>query len=331
MQALFKARFEQALESQKLNIKKLEQELRRKGINPEDPVALASIQRVAATFFRAIDEKQGTPYVFPGDVRSGASTDEKRAPVTKDDEQEDIPGEDSDQEELDRFIAEIEEAADREFEEEEAADREEVTKIRYWAGDSSSGPGSHDRIRRPADVRRWVSEDENGESSATEDLDSEDDLLDAYDPEDGFVESNKGIQDDSFRERRASREKGNNLGSGSRRRVQGGNFPGAAASARSWGSEDDDGDKTDESNGSSRGRGVTLREKRENRGSGVRDSRSRKRGPGREAAASSEGWRSEDDQGGKSDDSDDEYWESDGEEVRTSRSVYDYQSSSDED
>ncbi|KAE8661696.1 Detected protein of unknown function [Hibiscus syriacus] len=35
------ARFEQALESQKLNIKKIEQELRREGINPEDPVAMA--------------------------------------------------------------------------------------------------------------------------------------------------------------------------------------------------------------------------------------------------------------------------------------------------
>lgn len=61
---MFKARFEQALESQKLNIKKIEQQLRRKGINPEDPIAMASIQNVASKFFRAIDEKQGTPYVF---------------------------------------------------------------------------------------------------------------------------------------------------------------------------------------------------------------------------------------------------------------------------
>ncbi|KAG8501519.1 hypothetical protein CXB51_003810 [Gossypium anomalum] len=64
---LTKGRFEQALEAQKLNIKKIEQELRRKGINPEDPVAMASIQRVAATFFNAIDEKEGSPYVFRGD------------------------------------------------------------------------------------------------------------------------------------------------------------------------------------------------------------------------------------------------------------------------
>ncbi|KAK8676340.1 hypothetical protein V6N13_034390 [Hibiscus sabdariffa] len=55
--SLFKARFEQALEAQKLNIKKIEQELRRKGINPEDTVAVASIQRVASTFFNEIDEK----------------------------------------------------------------------------------------------------------------------------------------------------------------------------------------------------------------------------------------------------------------------------------
>ncbi|KAF5192853.1 RNA-binding CRS1 / YhbY (CRM) domain protein [Thalictrum thalictroides] len=62
--ALFKARFEQALDSQKLNIKKIEQELRRMGVNPDDPVAMASIQRVAATFFNAIDDKKGSPYVF---------------------------------------------------------------------------------------------------------------------------------------------------------------------------------------------------------------------------------------------------------------------------
>ena len=58
LQALFKARFEQALESQKLNIKKTEQQLRRTGVNPEDPVAMASIQRVASTFFNAIDKKK---------------------------------------------------------------------------------------------------------------------------------------------------------------------------------------------------------------------------------------------------------------------------------
>ncbi|PPD86398.1 hypothetical protein GOBAR_AA38223 [Gossypium barbadense] len=104
--ALFKARFEQALEAQKLNIKKIEQELRRKGINPEDPVAMASIQRVAATFFNAIDEKEGSPYVFRGDKLPIAETKTTLA-------HEEAPAE-SDQEDLDRFIAEIEHAADRE-------------------------------------------------------------------------------------------------------------------------------------------------------------------------------------------------------------------------
>lgn len=128
--ALFKARFEQALESQKLNIKKIEQQLRRKGINPEDPIAMASIQKIASTFFRAIDEKQGTPYVFREDT--------KPMPETNDNLREDsdeLSPEYSDQEELDRFIAEIEQAADLEWEKEETAEKEEASKIRYWGKD----------------------------------------------------------------------------------------------------------------------------------------------------------------------------------------------------
>ncbi|CAA6671962.1 unnamed protein product [Spirodela intermedia] len=184
--ALFKARFEQALESQKLNIKKLEQELRRKGVNPEDPVALASIQRVAATFFRAIDEKQGTPYVFQGE-RSPTSPKKvaaAAAAVAAEEEDEGIPPEDSDQEELDRFIAEIEEAADREWAEEEAAEKEESSKIRYWAKGSGDGGGSggepdySGRSRRAAEVRRWVSDDEDSGVSAGEEFDSDVELLD---------------------------------------------------------------------------------------------------------------------------------------------------------
>ncbi|CAN6353740.1 unnamed protein product [Urochloa humidicola] len=123
--ALFKARFEQALESQKLNIKKIETQLRRKGINPEDPVAMASIQRVASTFFRAIDEQQGTPYVFHGDTQPSAGTTEIKEP-------RDQPSEDSDQEELDRFISEIESAAEKQWEEEEAAEKEESSRMQYW-------------------------------------------------------------------------------------------------------------------------------------------------------------------------------------------------------
>ncbi|XP_057492142.1 CRM-domain containing factor CFM9, mitochondrial-like isoform X2 [Actinidia eriantha] len=121
--ALFKARFEQALESQKLNIKKIEQQLRRKGVNPDDPVALASIQRVASTFFNAIDKKAGTPYVFREDKQFEA--------IPSTNLQQSEPADDSDQEELDRFIAEIENAADKEWAAEEAAEKEEFGKIRY--------------------------------------------------------------------------------------------------------------------------------------------------------------------------------------------------------
>lgn len=122
--ALFKARFEQALESQKLNIKKYEQELRRKGVNPDDPVAMASIQRVASTFFNAIDKKEGSPYVFQADKK-------KEIPADSSLENSQL-AEDSDQEELDKFIAEIEDAADKEWAAEEAAEKEELGKLRYW-------------------------------------------------------------------------------------------------------------------------------------------------------------------------------------------------------
>ncbi|KAJ8750396.1 hypothetical protein K2173_014311 [Erythroxylum novogranatense] len=137
--ALFKARFEQALESQKLNIKKIEQQLRRMGVNPEDPVAMASIQRVAATFFNAIDKKEGSPYVFQGDT---AMIEE---PIGNLEHSE--PHADSDQEELDRFIAEIEAAADKEFHEEEAAEKEEFGKIRYWNREDFGGRRRHEMYR----------------------------------------------------------------------------------------------------------------------------------------------------------------------------------------
>ncbi|XP_007031606.2 PREDICTED: uncharacterized CRM domain-containing protein At3g25440, chloroplastic [Theobroma cacao] len=138
--ALFKARFEQALEAQKLNIKKIEQELRRKGINPEDPVAMASIQRVASTFFNAIDEKEGSPYVFRGDQSSLLEPKTTLA-------QAEAPAE-SDQEELDRFIAEIEDAADREWAEGEEEEKEEIGRIRYWNRQEFGGkPGRLDDVR----------------------------------------------------------------------------------------------------------------------------------------------------------------------------------------
>ncbi|XP_047330804.1 CRM-domain containing factor CFM9, mitochondrial [Impatiens glandulifera] len=125
--ALFKARFEQALESQKLNIKKYEQDLRRKGYNPEDPVAVASIQRVASTFFNAIDRKEGSPYVFNENEPLLSREEDSKIGARQFD-----PAEDSDQEELDRFIAEIEDAADKEWAAEEEAEKEELSRIRYW-------------------------------------------------------------------------------------------------------------------------------------------------------------------------------------------------------
>ncbi|GAA0174912.1 RNA splicing factor [Lithospermum erythrorhizon] len=130
--ALFKARFEQALDSQKLNIKKLEQELRRKGVNPEDPVAMASIQRVASTFFNAIDQKEGSPYVFQGNNNHSEVN-------VNNDLQQPQSDDDSDQEELDRFIAEIEESADKEWAEEEAAEKEELGRLKYFNREDFGG------------------------------------------------------------------------------------------------------------------------------------------------------------------------------------------------
>ncbi|XP_016459005.2 CRM-domain containing factor CFM9, mitochondrial [Nicotiana tabacum] len=148
--ALFKARFEQALESQKLNIKKIEQELRRKGINPDDPAARASIQRVASTFFNAIDKKEGSPYVFQEDIgtKLGLSSSIDQTHST---------AEDSDQEELDRFIAQIEQAADDEWAAEEEAEKDEVGKMRYW---NKEDIGS--RFRRSGMMGSDESDDESG-------------------------------------------------------------------------------------------------------------------------------------------------------------------------
>lgn len=174
--ALFKARFEQALESQKINIKQIEQHLRRMGVNPEDPIAMASVQKVASTFFRAIDEKQGSPYVFHGD----------KDPLSESDEQEAHPAEDSDQEELDRFIAEIENAADDEWAAEEAAEKEEAGKIRYWdrpnGGNEWGGGDMPDKGRR--------------DTMNMEAMDSEDDV----------TGDNRGWVDTDSRNRRSQRE-----------------------------------------------------------------------------------------------------------------------------
>ncbi|XP_024975415.1 uncharacterized CRM domain-containing protein At3g25440, chloroplastic [Cynara cardunculus var. scolymus] len=158
--ALFKARFEQALESQKLNIKKIEQQLRRMNVNPDDPVAMASIQRVASTFFNAIDKKEGSPYVFRGDKPKETGIGGIK---------ESESGEDSDQEELDKFIAEIEDAADREWEEEEAAEKEEVNRIRYLYREDYDG-----RYTKPDMGRRAPQRSSNSENDEVDEDDEND-------------------------------------------------------------------------------------------------------------------------------------------------------------
>ncbi|XP_047174202.1 CRM-domain containing factor CFM9, mitochondrial [Vigna umbellata] len=220
--ALFKARFEQALESQKLNIKKIEQQLRRMGVNPEDPAAMASIQRVASTFFNAIDKKEGTPYVF----REGKqSIIEPPAGL-----EESEPTVDSDQEELDRFISEIEDAADKEYEAEEAKEKEEFGRIRYWNKEEFGGRYKRSDASRNDDhdvdargSRVWQSTqskrhaiDSDDEESAHSDNDDDDDddewrfnnVDDASD-----LDSNSNGYEGSrgrFKESRRKREKQNN-------------------------------------------------------------------------------------------------------------------------
>ncbi|XP_024029528.1 uncharacterized CRM domain-containing protein At3g25440, chloroplastic [Morus notabilis] len=183
--ALFKARFEQALESQKLNIKKFEQQLRRSGINPEDPVATASIQRVASSFFNAIDKKEGTPYVFREDKLSATEPNNIFEPTEPSDEKE--------QEELDKFIAEIEDAAEREWAAEEAAEKEDFGRIRYLNREEFGGrfrrsetfrdDGSDGEINRS---RSW--KDTRGEQRTYESDD--DDEVDASEADDEWQSHN---------------------------------------------------------------------------------------------------------------------------------------------
>ncbi|CAI9111134.1 OLC1v1011276C2 [Oldenlandia corymbosa var. corymbosa] len=137
--ALFKARFEQALESQKLNIKKKEQELRRMGISPDDPVAMASIRKTASIFFNAIDQREGSPYAPRKDKEAELESSTGLEQTN--------PAEDSDQEDLDKFIAEIEDAADKEWAAEEAAEKEEFGRLRYWNREQLG-----DRFRRSEQI-----------------------------------------------------------------------------------------------------------------------------------------------------------------------------------
>lgn len=219
--ALFKARFEQALESQKLNIKKTEQQLRRMGVNPEDPVAMASIQRVASTFFNAIDQKEGSPYVFRGEREESVVEPSKYI-------EESEPPVDSDQEELDKFIAEIEDAADKEWAEEEEAEKEETTRMRYWNREEIGG-----RFRRSENFRNndmddnirgtvgWKdnrakkriidSDDEHDSSDVRDASDIESDADDSDEARDEFIRSivERGKQDKFGRARVCEGQKRN--------------------------------------------------------------------------------------------------------------------------
>ncbi|XVF14023.1 hypothetical protein REPUB_Repub09cG0020600 [Reevesia pubescens] len=208
--ALFKARFEQALEAQKLNIKKIEQELRRKGINPEDPVAMASIQRVASTFFNAIDEKEGSPYVFRGDQSPVAEPKTMLA-------HEEAPAE-SDQEELDRFIAEIEDAADKEWAEGEEEEKEEIGRIRYWNRQEFGGrPGMLDNLRNNYSddevrgSRGWKDTRRNNIADSEDEYEDNFAGADELDPGNAGDVSEAASDDDSeefFKFKRSREEKG---------------------------------------------------------------------------------------------------------------------------
>ncbi|KAI9120981.1 hypothetical protein K1719_008014 [Acacia pycnantha] len=207
--ALFKARFEQALESQKLNIKKIEQQLRRMGVNPEDPAAMASIHRVASTFFNAIDKKEGSPYVFNEGRLSTKGTAE--------DLEEPEPSIDSDQEELDQFIAEIEDAADKEYEAEEAKEQEELGRIRYLNREDFGGryrkfdaPGNDDydgevrgsRFRQTAHTKRQASDSDVENNTFSDDED---------DYSDGDSDDSSGAKG-RFKASKMDREKRSNFG-----------------------------------------------------------------------------------------------------------------------
>ncbi|TKY50483.1 CRM domain-containing protein [Spatholobus suberectus] len=223
--ALFKARFEQALESQKLNIKKIEQQLRRMGVNPEDPAAMASIQRVASTFFNAIDKKEGSPYVF----REGNQSIIE--PTEGSEELE--PTVDSDQEELDRFIAEIEDAADKEYEAEEAKENEELGRIRYWnreefggryrrsdasRNDDHDGEARGSRLWQSTHPNRQATDSDDEENAHSDNDDNDDDewhfgnVADASDPDSNSDGSNEARG--RFKESRGQRKKQNNTGMG---------------------------------------------------------------------------------------------------------------------
>ena len=191
------------------------------GVNPEDPAAMASIQRVASTFFNAIDKKEGTPYVF----REGKQSIIEPAAGLEESE----PGVDSDQEELDRFIAEIEDAADKEYEAEEAKEKEEFGRIRYWNKEEFGGRyrrsdvsrnDDHDveargqRVWQSTQPKRHAIDSDDEENAHFDNDDDEDDEWRFNNADDASdLDSNSNGSEGSrgrFKESRRKREKQNN-------------------------------------------------------------------------------------------------------------------------
>lgn len=192
------------------------------GVNPEDPAAMASIQRVASTFFNAIDKKEGSPYVF----REGKQSITEAADGLEESE----PSVDSDQEELDQFIAEIEDAADKEYEAEEAKEKEELGIIRYrnreefggrfrrsdasrnddYDGDDRSSrvwPTTHPKHRA-----NYSNDEGNSHSDNDDDEWHSSNIADASDLDSGSDGSNEARG--RFKESRVEREKQGNIGIG---------------------------------------------------------------------------------------------------------------------
>lgn len=199
------------------------------GVNPEDPSAMASIQRVASTFFNAIDKKEGSPYVFRGDKQSVIE------PTGGLDLEESDPSADSDQEELDRFIAEIEDAADKEYEEEEAKEKEEFGRLRYWNREEFGGRfrrsdasrnddydggevrGSRARQTIHPKHRTIDSDDEENAHFDNDDDDDHGEWRSSNIADDSDIDSNSDGSDEGrgrFKENRGRRERINNTGIG---------------------------------------------------------------------------------------------------------------------
>lgn len=164
---------------------------------------MASIQRVASTFFNAIDKREGSPYIFREDKKdTQVESEGSRQPQDAED--------DSDQEELDRFIAEIEDAADKEWAEEEAAEKEEFGRLRYWNRDNfggryrvSEGNGGEDSDDGNRQRMSFTNQTRRRSTSESEEegWDRENDADDSYEAVDKYSarKGGRGLQNNTGR------------------------------------------------------------------------------------------------------------------------------------